>query len=99
MRPLILILALATSALEASGIANKDKWISEKDVKKVEEYALTDMLDATRHPHIRFTSSLITASANLSFVGKAEVRLKSLRPTLGRRPQQSKKSLLGLSNC
>lgn len=96
--------------LEASSIANKDSWIGEKDVKKVEEYALTDMLDAARNPHIRFTSSVITrrpdgkfdvqgtltirersrpvtvevsisstspvASANLSLVGKAEVRLK-----------------------
>lgn len=46
--------------LEAASIANQDTWISQKDVKKVEEYALTDMLDAARNPHLRFTSSAIT---------------------------------------
>lgn len=48
--------------IEAGSATLKDTWLSAKDFKKVQEYALDDMLGAVRHPEITFSSSGIRAS-------------------------------------
>jgi polyisoprenoid-binding protein YceI len=47
-------LAFATKAIKCV-----DTWLSSKDLKSVQEYALHDMLAADQFPEIRFTSSEI----------------------------------------
>jgi polyisoprenoid-binding protein YceI len=45
--------------IEAAGAELKDRWLGEKDLKKVKEYALRDMLDAGRHPLLKFRSTRV----------------------------------------
>jgi polyisoprenoid-binding protein YceI len=42
--------------LRAGSILCRDTWLSAKDLRKVQEYAIKDMLAADRHPQIRFRS-------------------------------------------
>jgi polyisoprenoid-binding protein YceI len=42
---------------ETAAIVVKDKWLSAKDQKKVQEYAWKDMLNASAHPQVKFTST------------------------------------------
>ena len=47
-----------------------DTWLSEKDFKSVQEYALKDMLDAERYPEITF------ASADVKFLSAAQFEMR-----------------------
>ncbi len=94
-------------AIESASAMCKDTWVSAKDLKKVQEHALTEMLAVQKHPEIRFVSQKIrrtsegifeaqgaltirgidkpvtvsvtmkpSSSEALSFIGKAQVRMK-----------------------
>jgi polyisoprenoid-binding protein YceI len=43
----------------AASAVCKDTWLSAKDLRKVQDFALKDMLDAAHHPEITFTSTAI----------------------------------------
>jgi polyisoprenoid-binding protein YceI len=45
--------------IEAASAVCKDTWLSAKDLRKVQDFALKDMLDAAHHPEITFTSTAI----------------------------------------
>jgi polyisoprenoid-binding protein YceI len=47
--------------LAAGQIKLADRWLSEKDFKEVQRYALEEMLDAGRNPEITFVSNEIVA--------------------------------------
>lgn len=49
--------------IEAGSATLKDTWLSPKDFKKVQEYALKDMLAAERYPELSFVSTSIRATA------------------------------------
>src|SRR3954453_8421972 len=46
-------------SIESGSILCHDTWLSAKDLRKVQEYALKDMLAADRYPRIGFRSSAI----------------------------------------
>ena len=46
-------------SIESGSAACKDAWLSAKDLGKVQEFALQDMLDVERHPKISFASTAI----------------------------------------
>jgi polyisoprenoid-binding protein YceI len=54
-------------SLEAANIELKDTWLSPKDFKSVQEYALKDMLNAAKFPSITFESTAVRAGAGGSF--------------------------------
>jgi polyisoprenoid-binding protein YceI len=46
-------------SIESSSISCKDTWVSVNDLRKIQEMALKDMLDAEHHPRIVFVSTAI----------------------------------------
>jgi polyisoprenoid-binding protein YceI len=46
-------------SLESAKIELKDDWLKDSDLKKVLEFTLKDMLDASRHPRITFRSTKV----------------------------------------
>ena len=54
-----------TLSVESASALCRDAWLSAKDLRKVQEYAVKDMLAADRYPHITFRSTAIkTIDAN-----------------------------------
>jgi len=47
--------------VEAASIQCQDAWVSPKDLKKVLEYAVKDMLAADKNPEIHFVSTMASA--------------------------------------
>ena len=47
--------------VEAASIQCQDAWVSPKDLKKVLEYAVKDMLAAEKNPEIHFVSTMASA--------------------------------------
>ena len=47
----------ATLSVESASAMCRDAWLSAKDLRKVQEYAVKDMLAADRYPHITFRST------------------------------------------
>jgi polyisoprenoid-binding protein YceI len=55
--------------IESASAVCKDTWVSAKDLRKIQEFALKDMLDAGNHPNITFSSTSIRPARD----GKYEV--------------------------
>lgn len=53
-----------TFTVSAKSAVCKDTWLSAKDLPKVQEFALKDMLDAEHNPNITFTSTAIRAAGD-----------------------------------
>lgn len=67
-------------SLESQKIEVKDDWVKAGDLKKILEFTLKDMLDAAKHPTIRYKSSSVVktgdaykATGALSIRDKTEV--------------------------
>ena len=43
-------------SIQAASAVCTDKWVSQKDLKKIQAYALDDMLAAERYPELRYSS-------------------------------------------
>jgi polyisoprenoid-binding protein YceI len=43
--------------IESASAICKDTWVSSKDLRKIEAFALNDMLDSEHHPYIHFESA------------------------------------------
>jgi polyisoprenoid-binding protein YceI len=56
--------------IESQSIVNHDTWVSMKDLRKIQETALGDMLAAERYPYLRFRS----ISVNRAEENRYEVR-------------------------
>jgi polyisoprenoid-binding protein YceI len=48
-----------TLSIESAGALCRDAWLSAKDLRKVQEYAVKDMLAADRYPRITFRSTAL----------------------------------------
>lgn len=48
-----------TLTIDSQSISCKDTWVSAKDLKKIQDLALNEMLDAGRNPAMSFTSTSI----------------------------------------
>jgi polyisoprenoid-binding protein YceI len=46
-------------AIEAGSAVLKDDWVSEKDRQKILRVALDDMMEAGKHPELRFSSTQV----------------------------------------
>ena len=53
--------------ISARDIKLLDTWLSEKDFKSVQEYALKDMLSADRYPDITFSSTAVRTTDSTHF--------------------------------
>jgi polyisoprenoid-binding protein YceI len=62
--------------MEAGSLALKDTWLKPKDFQKVQEYALEDMLAATRYPELILESSAVRSTGTDQFEvqGKLTIR-------------------------
>jgi len=64
--------------LESQKIQAKDDWVKPNDLKKIMEFTLKDMLDATKYPTIRFQSSIVTKTGNsYKAIGALTIRDKT----------------------
>ena len=45
--------------IESAGAVLKDEWVSPKDHKKIQDYALNEMLDVANHSKIKFSSTRV----------------------------------------
>ena len=54
-------------AIDSSSAVCQDTWVSEKDLKKIQKYALEDMLAAARYPELHFTSTAIARKDENSY--------------------------------
>lgn len=53
--------------IDAASAVCKDTWVSEKDRRKIQTYALRDMLAVEKHPELRFTSAGVVRTGEKSF--------------------------------
>lgn len=53
--------------IDAASLLCKDTWVSPKDLKKITDTALGEMLDVKRHPEIRFLSTRVTPRGQDTF--------------------------------
>jgi len=63
--------------IEAASIVCMDEWIGAGNKRKVEEYALKDMMDAATHPQLRFTSSAVTKRPDGKFDVQGALTIRS----------------------
>jgi polyisoprenoid-binding protein YceI len=64
--------------IESNSILCKDTWVSAKDLKKVQAYALEDMLAVSKHPQITFRSTKITKSGPDKFQVEGTLQIKNI---------------------
>lgn len=64
--------------IEAASIVNMDGWIGAGNKKKVEEYALKDMMDAASHPRLSFISSAVTKRPDGRFDVQGTLTIRGL---------------------
>jgi polyisoprenoid-binding protein YceI len=62
--------------IEANSIECKDTWISAKDLKKVQDTALNDMLAASENPEIRFVSTAIRMAGTDNYQVDGELTIR-----------------------
>lgn len=62
-------------SLESQKIQVKDDWVKAGDLKKIAEFTLKDMLDATKHPAIRYkSSSVVKTGDSYKAIGALTIR-------------------------
>ena len=54
--------SVVTLDIESASVVCRDTWVSEKDRRKIQAFAVTDMLDAQNHPRITFRSTAVKPS-------------------------------------
>jgi polyisoprenoid-binding protein YceI len=64
--------------IESASIVCKDTWVSEKDLKKVQEHAEEEMLAVKKHPEIRFVSSTVVAKGGGKFDVLGDLTIRGL---------------------
>ena len=67
-----------TLSLAARDIKLNDTWLSAKDFKSVEEYALKDMLAADKYPEITFTSTTVRATDRMHFEVRGTLTIRGI---------------------
>ncbi len=64
--------------IEAGSLALKDTWLSEKDFQKVQNYALAEMLGATRYPELTFESSAVRSTGTEQFEVQGNLTIRGI---------------------
>ena len=64
--------------ISARDIQLLDTWLSAKDFKSVEEYALKDMLAAEKYPDITFSSTAVRATDSAHFEVRGTLTIRSI---------------------
>lgn len=67
-----------TFTIAAGSAVCKDTWVSAKDLRKVQDYALKDMLDAERHPNITFASTAIRPLSDRKFEVQGDLTIRNV---------------------
>jgi polyisoprenoid-binding protein YceI len=62
--------------ISAADIKLMDTWLSPKDFKSVQEYAVKEMLNAAKFPEIRFTSMEVRAGEGGNFVVRGALTIR-----------------------
>ncbi|MBI4902836.1 MAG: YceI family protein [Acidobacteria bacterium] len=62
--------------IDATGVTTKDTWLGPKDLKKVSDYTVNDVLMTKQYPEIRFQSTKVTAkgAGQFSIEGTLTIR-------------------------
>lgn len=68
----------ASLTISARDIKLMDTWLSQKDFKSVQEYALNDMLAAERYPDITFTSTAVRATSPMHFEVRGTLTIRGI---------------------
>ena len=72
-------------SIPAQDIKLTDTWLSEKDFKSVQEYALNDMLAANKYPEIQFQSTEVHALDSSHFEVRGTLTIRGIaKPSLVR---------------
>ena len=64
--------------IEGASLVCKDTWIKPKDVTKVTDTALHEMLDVEKHPEISFVSRSVTRKSDDQFVVEGPLTLRGI---------------------
>ncbi|MCC6860310.1 MAG: YceI family protein [Bryobacterales bacterium] len=64
--------------VEAASAVCRDTWVSEKDLKKIQEYALHDMLAAEKYPELRFISTGVKRKDGKSFEVEGDLTIRGI---------------------
>jgi polyisoprenoid-binding protein YceI len=67
-----------TFAIDSNSIVCKDTWLSAKDLKKVQGYALQDILAVGKYPQITFKSSKISKSGEDRYQVEGTLQIKGV---------------------
>lgn len=65
-------------SIDSRSAVCKDTWVSAKDLRKIQDFALKDMLDAERYPNITFASSAIKQAASGRFEVQGTLTIRGL---------------------
>jgi len=69
--------------IEAASAVCKDTWLSPKDLHKVQDYALHDMLAVERFPEITFSSTAVTPKDETTFEVQGVLAIRGIaRPVV-----------------
>jgi len=70
-------------SIASASISCRDTWLSAKDLRKVQDYALKEMLAANRYPEIEFRSTAIKKVASGGFEVEGTLTLRGVsRPAI-----------------
>ena len=64
--------------IESASAVCKDTWVSPKDLKKVQEHALKEMLAAHKYPEIRFVSQKIRRTSEGTFDAQGALTIREI---------------------
>jgi len=64
--------------IEAGSITCQDTWLSAKDLRKVQDYAVKDMLAADRYPRIAFRSTAIMKIDSSQYQVQGELTIRNV---------------------
>ncbi len=64
--------------IEAGSLALKDTWLSARDFQKVQNYALADMLAATRYPELTFELSAVRSTGTEQFEVQGNLTIRGI---------------------
>jgi polyisoprenoid-binding protein YceI len=68
-------------AIESASAVCKDTWLSQKDLRKVQDYALNDMLAVERFRELTFSSSAVTRKGESTFEVQGALSIRGIAHT------------------
>src|SRR5262249_3364220 len=64
--------------IDAASVSTKDTWIGPKDIKKVMDYTVNDVLMTRQYPEIRFQSTKVTSKGGNQFSVEGTLTIRGI---------------------